>query len=121
MRKGDLFGAGGRSVQLTCSKFEFDHYLRDSFCYKSREQDLGHYHHPIDPSAPTLVFDGKEPGWKKIQEAIRPALSDWHQLKKGIITGCTISVILIALAINMLVKSAEVYKSSQVWCLIATN
>lgn len=34
--------------------------------------------------------------------------SEWHKLEKGIITGCTISVILFALAMNMLVKSAEV-------------
>ena len=34
--------------------------------------------------------------------------SDWHRLERGIITGCTISVILFALAMNMLVKSAEV-------------
>lgn len=34
--------------------------------------------------------------------------SDWHKLEKGIITGCTISPILFALAMNMLVKSAEV-------------
>lgn len=33
--------------------------------------------------------------------------SDWHQLKKGIITGCTISIILFALAMNMVVKAAE--------------
>ena len=34
--------------------------------------------------------------------------SDWHGLQRGIITGCTISVTLFALAMNMLVKSAEV-------------
>ncbi|XP_038154112.1 uncharacterized protein LOC119791846 [Cyprinodon tularosa] len=34
--------------------------------------------------------------------------SDWHKLEKGIITGCTISVILFALAMNMLAKSTEV-------------
>lgn len=34
--------------------------------------------------------------------------SKWHRLKKGIITGCTISVTLFALAMNMVVKSAEV-------------
>lgn len=34
--------------------------------------------------------------------------SDWHQLEKGIITGCIISVKLFALAMNMIVKSAEV-------------
>lgn len=31
----------------------------------------------------------------------------WHRLEKGIITECTISVILFDLAMNMLVKSAE--------------
>nr|XP_061836351.1 uncharacterized protein LOC133619387 [Nerophis lumbriciformis] len=34
--------------------------------------------------------------------------SDWHRLEKGIITGCTISVVLFTLAMNMVVKSAEV-------------
>ena len=33
--------------------------------------------------------------------------SEWHRLEKGIITGCTISVSLFALAMNMLVKAAE--------------
>lgn len=37
----------------------------------------------------------------------RPITSDWQRLEVGIITGCPISVILFALAINMLVKSAE--------------
>lgn len=36
------------------------------------------------------------------------ATSAWHRLEKGIITGCTISVSLFSLAMNMLVKSAEV-------------
>nr|XP_057943465.1 uncharacterized protein LOC131138512 [Doryrhamphus excisus] len=34
--------------------------------------------------------------------------SAWHRLEKGITTGCTISVTLFALAMNMLVKAAEV-------------
>lgn len=34
--------------------------------------------------------------------------SAWHLLEKGIITGCTMSVILFALAMNMLVKAEEV-------------
>lgn len=34
--------------------------------------------------------------------------SDWHRLGKGIITGCTISVALFALAMNMVGKAAEV-------------
>lgn len=35
-----------------------------------------------------------------------PETSDWCRLEIGIITGCTLSVILFSLAINMLVKSA---------------
>ncbi|KAK0142412.1 Retrovirus-related Pol polyprotein from type-1 retrotransposable element R2 [Merluccius polli] len=38
----------------------------------------------------------------------RTSTFEWHCLEKGIITGCTISVSLFALAMNMLVKSAEV-------------
>lgn len=34
--------------------------------------------------------------------------SDWHRLERGIITECTISVILFALAMNMVVKAVEV-------------
>lgn len=34
--------------------------------------------------------------------------SYWHQLEKGIIMGCTISVTLFALGMNIFVKSAEV-------------
>ena len=34
--------------------------------------------------------------------------SAWQHLEKGIITGCTISVLLFSLAMNMIVKSAEV-------------
>lgn len=33
--------------------------------------------------------------------------SDWHRLEKGIITGCTIPVILFNLAMNMVVKTAK--------------
>lgn len=35
-------------------------------------------------------------------------ISAWHHLEKGIVTGCTISVTLFALAMNMLVKAAVV-------------
>lgn len=33
--------------------------------------------------------------------------SDWHQLELGIITRCTISVTIVSLEMNMLVKAAE--------------
>lgn len=38
----------------------------------------------------------------------RNSASEWHQLEKGIITRCTISGILFALAMNMVVKATEV-------------
>ncbi|XP_067284127.1 uncharacterized protein [Pseudorasbora parva] len=62
-----------RSGRLTCSKVEIDRHLRDTFCDRSREQDLGHCQHLIDPPAPTLDFDRKEPSWKEIQEVIKTA------------------------------------------------
>ena len=31
----------------------------------------------------------------------------WHKLERGIITSCTISAILFAIAMNMVIKSAE--------------
>lgn len=41
-------------------------------------------------------------------------MSAFHWLEKDIITGYTVSVILFALAMNMLVKSAEVHPPGQV-------
>ncbi|KAL7833617.1 hypothetical protein AOLI_G00285770 [Acnodon oligacanthus] len=64
-----------RNGQLTCSKAEIDHHLRDTFCDRSREQDLGHCQHLIYPPTPTLNFNGKEPSWKEIQEVIKKARS----------------------------------------------
>ncbi|KAL7855870.1 hypothetical protein AOLI_G00194740 [Acnodon oligacanthus] len=49
-----------RNGQLTCSKAEIDCHLRDTFCDRSREQDLSHCQHLIDPPTPTLDFDWKE-------------------------------------------------------------
>ncbi|XP_041934289.1 LOW QUALITY PROTEIN: uncharacterized protein LOC121697073, partial [Alosa sapidissima] len=43
----------------------------------------------------------------RLRVTVGSGTSDWHRLEKGIITGCTISVILFALAMNMIVKSAE--------------
>ncbi|KAJ8014696.1 hypothetical protein DPEC_G00018330 [Dallia pectoralis] len=62
-----------RSGQLTCSKAEIDCHLRDNFGDGAREQDLGNCQYLIDPPAPTLDFDGKEPSWKEIQEVIKKA------------------------------------------------
>jgi len=37
----------------------------------------------------------------------RDMTTDWHRLEIGIVTGCTISVVLISAAMNLIVKSAE--------------
>ncbi len=44
----------------------------------------------------------------KLRVSSGPLTSAWHHLEKGIITGCTISVPLFSLAMNMIVKSVEV-------------
>ncbi|XP_061878077.1 uncharacterized protein LOC133630482 [Entelurus aequoreus] len=60
-----------RSVKLACSKAEVDHHLKQTYSDGCREQDLGPCRSLINP--PTLDFDGKEPGWKEIQEVVRRA------------------------------------------------
>lgn len=63
------------SGYLVCSKAEVDHYLKETYSNESREQDLGPCHALIDPSAPEQEFDGEEPSWKEIQEAVKRASS----------------------------------------------
>lgn len=58
-----------QSDQLSCSKAEVDCHLRDTFSDRSREQDLGHCQHLINPPAPTLDFNGKEPSWKVVKKS----------------------------------------------------
>lgn len=43
----------------------------------------------------------------KMRAVADKSMSDWHVLKRGIITGCTISATLFALSMNMLIKVAE--------------
>lgn len=43
-----------------------------------------------------------------VSESLLVQTLEWHKLRKGMITGCTISVILLALTMNMLAKSVEV-------------
>ncbi|KAK7880264.1 hypothetical protein WMY93_030631 [Mugilogobius chulae] len=44
---------------------------------------------------------------RRIRVSSGAVTSSWHNLELGIITGCTISVMLFSLAMNMIVKSAE--------------
>ncbi|XP_061772124.1 uncharacterized protein LOC133562186 [Nerophis ophidion] len=62
-----------RSGRLACSKAEVDHHLKQIYSDGCREQDLGPCRSLINPPTPTLDFDGKEPGWKEIQEVVRRA------------------------------------------------
>lgn len=62
-----------RSGQLTCSKTEVDHYLKEAYSDECIEQDIGPCRALINPSAPEQEFDGKEPSWKEIQEVVKRA------------------------------------------------
>ena len=44
----------------------------------------------------------------KMRISSNSSWSEWHELEKGIIKGCTISVVFFSLAMNMIVKAAEV-------------
>ncbi|XP_057679566.1 uncharacterized protein LOC130908003 [Corythoichthys intestinalis] len=64
-----------------------------------------HLHH-VPSKIKDLILDYY--GNFRIRVTSGSVTSDWHRLEKGIITGCTISVVLFALAMNMVVKAAEV-------------
>ncbi|KAK7916460.1 hypothetical protein WMY93_012221 [Mugilogobius chulae] len=53
-----------------------------------------------------MISNEKIIHWR-IRVSSGAATSSWHNVELGIITGCTISVILFSLAMNMIVKSAE--------------
>ncbi|XP_038147774.1 uncharacterized protein LOC119787807 [Cyprinodon tularosa] len=75
-----------------------------SIPHKLVELSLSRYHVP--EKVRHLILDYYEDFSLRVSSGA--STSDWHRLEKGIITGCTISVSLFALAMNMLVKSAEV-------------
>jgi len=72
------------SGQLTCSKAEVDRHLRDTISDESREQDLGLCKSLMNPLAPTLEFDGKEPSWKEVQEMFKKARSSSAPGQSGV-------------------------------------
>ncbi|KAI8506911.1 hypothetical protein Bbelb_153500 [Branchiostoma belcheri] len=61
--------------------------------------------HHVPEAIRNLILDYYSNFW--LRAGSNSATSAWQRLEKGIITGCTISVPLFALAMNMLVKSAE--------------
>lgn len=62
--------------------------------------------HYIPSSSHELILDY----YRKFHLRVASGLvsSDWHRFERGIITGCTLSAMLFAPAMNMLMKSAEV-------------
>ncbi|XP_035688709.1 LOW QUALITY PROTEIN: uncharacterized protein LOC118424272 [Branchiostoma floridae] len=61
--------------------------------------------HHVPESIQNLILDYYSNFW--LRAGSSTATSAWQRLEKGIITGCTISVPLFALAMNMIVKGAE--------------
>ena len=74
-----------------------------SIPHKVVEVALDKYHVPSKIS--DLILDYYDNF--KMSFASGEITSDWHRLERGIITGCTISATLFTLAMNMIVKSAE--------------
>lgn len=74
-----------------------------SIPHKLVEAALDHYHIPL--KIRNLILNYYENFRLRVTSG--NVTSDWHRLEKGIITGCTVSVILFALAMNMVVKAAE--------------
>nr|AAN12398.1 polyprotein [Tetraodon nigroviridis] len=74
-----------------------------SIPHKLVEMALARHHVP--GPIKTLIMDYYDSFHLRVTSG--SVTSEWHRLEKGIITGCTISVIIFALAMNMLAKSAE--------------
>ena len=75
-----------------------------SIQHKVVEETLRRYHVPS--SLGKLILDYYNNFNLRVTSGTKT--SDWHRLERGIITGCTISATLFSLAMNMIIKSAEV-------------
>ena len=61
--------------------------------------------HHVPSKVASIILDYYENF--KLRISSKSVTSDWHRLERGIITGCTISATLFALAMNMIAKAAE--------------
>ena len=75
-----------------------------SIPHKVVEETLRRYHVPSSLS--NLILDYYNNFNLRVTSGNKT--SDWHRLERGIITGCTISATHFSLAMNMIIKSAEV-------------
>ncbi|XP_076090373.1 uncharacterized protein LOC143062594 [Mytilus galloprovincialis] len=123
-----LLGKKG-SGQLKASKEEVEEYLREMHSDPKREDELPDIEQLIRPENPEQVFDESPPKLKEVVDVIKKGraasapgpngvpyklrftvgdfTTSWQRLEVGIVTGCTISVILFSAAMNMIVKSVE--------------
>ena len=74
-----------------------------SIPHKVVEETFRRYHVPSSLS--NLILDYYNNFNLRVTSSTKT--SDWHRLKRGIITGSTISATLFSLAMNMIIKSAE--------------
>ncbi|XP_070689483.1 uncharacterized protein [Pempheris klunzingeri] len=113
-----------RSSHLACPVGEIDHHLNEAReskgdlatvwldltnAYGSIPHKLVHTaltRHHVPGNVCNLIMDYYSDFSARVSS--NQVTSGWHCLEKGIITGCTISVSLFSLAMNMIVKSAEV-------------
>ena len=91
-----------RATWLSCGSDLANTY--GSIPHKLVKETLRRYHYSRKIS--DLIFDYYDNF--QMNFTTREIVSDWHSLERGIITRCTISAILFILAMNMVVKSAEV-------------
>ena len=75
-----------------------------SIPHKVVEETFRRYHVPSSVS--NFILDYYDSFYLRVTSGTKT--SDWHRLERGIITGCTISVTLFSLAMNIIIKSAEV-------------
>lgn len=62
--------------------------------------------HHVPNNIRNLILDFYNNFWNRFMSGSET--SNWHWLEKGIISGCTISVTLFTLTMNMVAKSADV-------------
>lgn len=110
VQKGDIAKVPGMLTQLTREARENKgdlavFWLDLANAYGLISHKLAMIKHHVPDQVADLILDYYDRFSMRVSSG--PVTSEWHRLEVGIITGCTISVILFALAMNMIVKSAE--------------
>ena len=75
---------------------EVEEHLKKTHSDNRRNEDLGECERvvsPPEPPEPTTIFDGKEPGWKEMQEIVKRIEQDQHLDQMGYHTRYTSTAI----------------------------